>query len=539
MKKLVHYFLSVAALLWTGTSCNSWLDDVKQTSTVSDEIIWQEESHVEQYLNHLYLVLHRYGQFGEMQFGGSLTESLTDIFKYGSVALGHKAGHPNVYVVNPGIISPDGCLYNVWSPAYDHIRRINQFLHLQKEYSRFSAEKNALWEAQARFFRAFVYFQLAERHGGVILYDDLPVENRPVSSAEDTWTFIEEDLKFAAERLPEEWGPADQGRITKGAALAFLSRAMLYAGRWQEAYDAACAVERLGIYRLMPDYAEAWKGHNAESILEFDYNRNTGPFHSFDNDYAPKCDGVDFGALGTPTQELVESYEDRDGNPVDWSPWHKGPTTETPPYDRLEPRFAATVIYSGCEWKGRKMDCAVGGKNGEFMPYREQPYSYGKTTTGYFLRKLLDEDHVDLQGVRCEQPWVVLRYAEVLLNKAEAAYRLNKIGEAQAALNEVRARVGLKGKTSSGEAWFRDYRRERKVELAFEGQLFWDMRRWKLAHLEYDGYRCHGMKITGGTYEWIDCDYEDRHFSERLYRLPIPTTELKNNPLALQYDEWN
>ena len=87
---------------------------------------------------------------------------------------------------------------------------------------------------------------------------------------------------------------------------------------------------------------------------------------------------------------MVECYESKNGEKIDWTPWH-GITDETPPYDQLEPRFAATVIYRGCTWKGKKMDCSLDGKNGVFMPYREQGTSYGKTTTGYFLRKLLDQ----------------------------------------------------------------------------------------------------------------------------------------------------
>lgn len=184
------------------------------------------------------------------------------------------------------------------------------------------------------------------------------------------------------------------------------------------------------------------------------------------------------------------------------------------------------------------MDCSVGGKNGEFMAYREQAYSFGKTTTGYFLRKLLDEKLTDIKGQHSSQPWVEIRFAEVLLNKAEAAFRLGKTSEAQTLMNRVRARVGLPAKTSTGDAWFKDYRNERKVELAYEGHLFWDMRRWKLAHIEYNNYRCHGMKITNGTYEYVDCDGQDRKFSSKLYRLPVPTSELKNNKLAKQFDEW-
>ena len=116
------------------------------------------------------------------------------------------------------------------------------------------------------------------------------------------------------------------------------------------------------------------------------------------------------------------------------------------------------------------MDCSVNGQNGEFMPYREQPYSYGKTTTGYFLRKLLDESLIDVKGTKSTQSTVEIRYAEVLLNKAEAAYQLGgKLGEAQNTMTEVRKRVTLPGKTSTGDAWFSDYRNERRVELPYDG----------------------------------------------------------------------
>ncbi len=536
MKKILNIFIALA-LMMSFASCNKWLDGVEQTSTVSDEIVWQDEAYVDKYVNAFYTYLHRYGQFGEYQFGGSLTESLTDSFKYGSVSLGHRAGHPNNYVTNPDVITPDGCLYNVWSTAYGNIRQINQFLDMQKQYSKFPAEKNLAWEAQVRFFRAFVYFQLAKRHNGVILYSTLPVENKDKSTPEETWDFIANDLKFAAENLPDSWNAANKGRVTKGAAYAMLSRVMLYAERWQEAYDAAKAVIDSGAYALVEDYAQSWKGNNSESILEFAYNKDSGPNHTFDQYYVPMCDGYDYGALGTPTQEMVECYETKDGKKVDWTPWHIT-TTTTPPYDQLEPRFAATVIYRGSVWKGRTMDCSVGGKNGAFMAYREQAYSYGKTTTGYFLRKLLDENLIDVKGTKSSQTWVEIRYAEVLLNMAEAAHMLKKDGEAQQYMNQVRARVGLPGKVSTGDQWFADYRNERKVELAYEGHLFWDMRRWKLAHIEYNDYQCHGFKITGDTYEYVVVDDLVRKFPQKLYVLPIPTEELKNNSLIDQYDEW-
>lgn len=540
MKKIS--IIALFSALFILNSCSDWLN-LTPTDQLTDKIVWEKESSVDLYINGFYTYTAQYGQFGAMQFGdgeksGSLTESLTNTFKYGSYALGHKAGHPNNYVFNPSTVTPASCFYDNWKDGYNKIRRMNEFLHSMKLYSSFSQEQNAKWEAQTRFFRAFIYFQLAKRHGGVILYSDLEQMNKDKarSSTEDTWNLIESDLDFAIANLPESWDASNRGRLTKYAALAFKSRAMLYAERWQSAYDSADAVVKSGLYDLTANYSDAWKGNNKESIIEFKYDI-VGPNHSFDKDYAPLSDGYEFGALGTPTQEMVESYEKADGSKMDWTPYHSK-NASRPPYEDLEPRFKATVIYPGSTWKGNVMQNSVNGTYGTFMAYRAQPYSYGHTTTGYYLKKLMDESLIDIKGKPSTQTWVELRYAEVLLNKSEAAFRLNKMEEARKAMNKVRARVNLPEKTSSGNQWFDDYRNERQVELAYEGQLFWDMRRWKLAHIKYNNYRCHGFKITGDNYEYIDVDYQDRKFLEKTYVLPIPDAELANNSLVEQYDAW-
>ncbi len=537
MKKILEKMLLLSLIAFALSSCSDWLD-LTPSDRLSNKVIWEEKSSVDLYVNGFYTYLSQYGQFGDQQFQGSLTESLTNTFKYGSYALGHKAGHPNNYVFNAATVTPASCFYDNWTDGYNKIRRMNEFLHAMKKHSGFSSEENTLWEAQVRFFRAFMYFQLAKRHGGVILYESLEQmeKNKARSTEEETWNLVESDLNYAIANLPDSWPAGEKGRVTKLMAQAFKSRAMLYAKRWQAAYDAAEAVINSGAYGLMEKYADSWKGSNKEAILEFRYDA-IGPNHGFDKDYVPLSDGYEHGALGTPTQEMVESYEKKDGSKMDWSPYHTA-TAVRPPYEDLEPRFHATIIYPGSTWKGKVMENSVGGVNGTFMAYREQPYSYGHTTTGYFLRKLMDESLIDIKGKASSQTWVELRYAEVLLNKAEAAFRLNRMAEAAQAMNQVRARVALPAKTSEGEEWFRDYRNERQVELAYEGQLFWDMRRWKLAHIEYSKYRCHGFKITGTNYEYIDVDYQDRQFSERTYVLPIPNTELQNNSLIEQYDEW-
>lgn len=537
MKKIFYTILFATFTLISLNSCSDWLD-LTPTDQLTDKVVWGTESSVDLYVNGFYSYIHQYGQFGSQQFAGSLTESLTNTFKYGSYALGHKAGHPNNYVFNPSVITTAGSFYDNWSDGYNKIRRMNEFLHSMELYSTFSEESNMKWEAQIRFFRAFMYFQLAKRHGGVILYTSIDEmgKDKARSSEEETWNLVESDLDFAIDNLPESWPASDKGRINKFAALAFKSRAMLYAERWQSAYDAADAVVKSGKYSLVENYSDSWKGSNSESIIEFQYDI-LGPSHTFDKDYVPLSDGYEFGGLGTPTQEMVESYEKVDGTKMNWSTYHTATATR-PPFEDLEPRFAATIIYPGSQWKGKTMQNSVNGTNGTFMAYRAQPYTYGHTTTGYFLRKLMDESLIDIKGKPSTQTWVELRYAEVLLNKAEAAFRLNKMEDARNAMNEVRSRVDLPAKSSSGNEWFKDYRNERMVELSYEGQLFWDMRRWKLAHIEYNNYRTHGFKITGENYEYIDVDYQDRKFLEKTYILPIPDDELANNSLIEQYDGW-
>lgn len=536
---------------FTLSGCNSFLDTTPG-DRVSDKLVWTSEDYTDLYINNFYEYLSIYGQFGSAQFNGNLTEGLTNTFKYGSTSPGSKAGDSNDYVFKPEKLTSSGNLMDTWNDTYTRIRRINEFLDSQKKYSTFSEDLNIRYEAQARFFRAFLYFQLAKRHtqgtsnGGLIIYTDLEMsQKKALSSAADVWQTIYEDLEFAAENLPEKWDAGNSGRITKYAAYAFESRAMLYAERWADAEAAATKVIEKGGYALVNNYADAYKGGNSESVIEFAYNGLTGPGHTFDKDYVPYGDyamaGSDeYGGKGTPTQEMVEYYETKDGKKVDWSEWH-GETDKTPPYDQLEPRFHATIIYPGCTWKNNVIMPTEDGKNGRFMMYRAEQYPNGRTVTGYYLRKLLDENHAtDLLTVQGAHTWVELRLAEVYLNRAEAYYRMGgKDDLAKADINKVRARVGLPETT--GDV-FAAIRQERLVELAYEGHLYWDMRRWKLADVEYNNYRCHGLKVSGTpakyTYTYVDCDLEDRSFLTKMYIFPIPVSETNVNTEAKQFTEW-
>ena len=544
------YLIATIIMGLSFTSCNDFLDP-DPTDRLSEKLFWQNEESTDLYLNSFYPYLSSYGNFGTSQFNnGLLTEGMTDMLKYGSYSAG--VGNANRIVFNPYFVTADqsqGLV--IWTTSYERIRRVNEFLSSMSKYSTYNEDTNKRYEAQIRFIRAFLYYQLLLRTNTVIIFDKLPDGNsKPLSPESDCWDFVEQDLDYAIQNLPVQWDATRSGRITKGAALAMKSRAMLVARRWEKARTAASEVINLQdngslVYELNKDYKNAFKSYfdngNKESILEFRY-KLPAPYHSFDRDFAPGGDWANNGGSACPTQEMVEEYELATGGKADWSKWHSK-TTETPPYSLLEPRFHASVLYNGASWKNRKIETFVDGKDG-YIDYGFQANTNGKTTTGYYLRKYLDESIADISTTYSAQPWIEIRLAEVYLNLAEACAMLGSTYDKDAnnAIRTIRERVKLPYTDLTGEELTKAIRHERKVELAYEGFYYWDLRRWRMADSILDGVRFHGLKITQSgttlTYEYIDCDKEDRKFPERFYNFPIPTTEIANNLAISQINLW-
>lgn len=544
------YLIATIIMGLSFTSCNDFLDP-DPTDRLSEKLFWQNEESTDLYLNSFYPYLSSYGNFGTSQFNnGLLTEGMTDMLKYGSYSAG--VGNANRIVFNPYFVTADqsqGLV--IWTTSYERIRRVNEFLSSMSKYSTYNEDTNKRYEAQIRFIRAFLYYQLLLRTNTVIIFDKLPDGNsKPLSPESDCWDFVEQDLDYAIQNLPVQWDATRSGRITKGAALAMKSRAMLLAKRWEKARAAASEVINLQdngslVYELNKDYKNAFKSYfdngNKESILEFRY-KLPAPYHSFDRDFAPGGDWANNGGSACPTQEMVEEYELATGGKADWSKWHSK-TTETPPYSLLEPRFHASVLYNGASWKNRKIETFVDGKDG-YIDYGFQANTNGKTTTGYYLRKYLDESIADISTTYSAQPWIEIRLAEVYLNLAEACAMLGSTYDKDAnnAIRTIRERVKLPYTDLTGEELTKAIRHERKVELAYEGFYYWDLRRWRMADSILDGARFHGLKITQSgttlTYEYIDCDKEDRKFPERFYNFPIPTTEIANNLAISQINLW-
>ncbi|WP_300904628.1 RagB/SusD family nutrient uptake outer membrane protein [uncultured Alistipes sp.] len=554
MKKYIVKLASIASV-FTLAGCNDWLD-MDPTDKVSDKIVWSDENYIQQYANGFYGYLSRYSSFETQDSQVGLTDGLTETLKFGSDVEGTNVGFANIIAyARGGLSAPTAAFhFGCWDNLYDRIRRVNEFLYNLKKYGTWLDEETyARYAAEVRFFRGYLYWQLLKRTPQAIIYDEDLLAIRPdmpLSTEEEGWDMVERDLTFAARTLPAQWSAAEQGRVTSGAAWAMLSRAMLYAKRWDAARTAAEEVFKLD-YELMPgqtaaDYAKAFtsaREGNTESILEYNYLAS-GPNHGWDQLFMPGGDNVTMGGRATPTQEMVESYElATTGGHPDWTPWHTAEgTTQTPPWADLEPRFHASVLYNGAAWKNRTVEPYVKGKDG-WAEYGDGTPLAGRTTTGYYLRKMLNENYTDYSR-KCTQPWIAIRLAEVYLNHAEACHMLGETKAANDDVRAIRARVGLPYTDKAGDELMAAIRQERKIELYCEGHHYWDMRRWRLAHTAFTGMRVHGLKITFNqttgtfTYAYVECDTQDRLFEEKLYRIPLPETELSNNTAVSQFPEW-
>lgn len=534
------------------SSCNSFLD-MTPTDSVSDKMLWRTTENAEYGVNYIYSYIFDMADANTGQCVAGMTDALTDQLKYGSYNFNSLCYIPSEIAYGGSVLTANyvASYLGYWDTMYGAIRRTNQGLNYLEKYGEMSDADKVRLQAELRFMRAYFYFDLVKRYKEVIIYDeDLSAikANTPLSTEQQGWDFIEADLDFAAENLPAK--EASRGRLDKGAAYAFMTRAMLYAQRYDKVIAAADKVKKLG-YSLAPSYASVFDGNNSEVILQYIFNYADNVTHSFDFYYSPGGDyttrEASGGGYGTPTQEIVESYEYADGSGLpDWSAWHTAEGTyDTPPYAQLEPRFQASILYNGAQWKGRTIQPYVGGDDG-WCQWNVVKEPKGKTTTGYYLRKGVDESHDVIARQESTQPLIILRYAEVLLNKAEACYRTNDAVGANAAIKEIRARVDLPYSDKSGDNLWAAIRQERKVELAFEGFSYWDLRRWGVAPNNYpDGlsaYQVHGLKIepagAGFLYTYVSVDDKDRNYPAKMNRFPLQDSELSSNTAVEQFPEW-
>ncbi len=522
----------LASLVLSVTACKV---DPELTNVYPEDVQWSSEANMELGLNKFYPLI------GQTYYTGKVEDdALSDILKMNA-----PNAQQNLLVLGSIIITPAANALGNWDWGYTWVRTCNEFLDgLHKKGGKLSEATRQRAEAEVRFFRAYVYFEMAKRYSAsLILFPELPAlgdNNHARSTEAEGWDFIAADLDYAAQYLPPTVPSSLKGKLTKGAAYGLKARAMLYAKRWKAATDAVEALDKLNQYDLYPDYGglfnlkRSGNPTNKESILEFGYSSpNFG--YSFDYFYCPPGDkGY---AQVSPTEDLVSAYQMADGADFNWN----NPAHAADPYTNREPRFYASILYNGTSWKGRTVQTFEGGTDGWAV-------GGGTTCTGYYMKKLFDGS-VKTQDAGFqpgELTFYFMRYAEVLLIYAEACAEQNRFDDALKALNRVRHRAGFTTDLVAGskDEFMRLLRHERMVELAFEGHRFWDLRRWGLATTVLNGTNATGTKIvkkTDGTFTYTKVDVDNgrkRVYPEKYNRLPIPSSEISRNLLISQYDEW-
>ena len=380
------------------------------------------------------------------------------------------------------------------------------------------------------------------------------------TSATEIFKFVSDECKSVADELPLSHNDfyGETGRVTKGTALAVRARALLYAASplfigdgdqsaaWEKAAEAANEVIAMGYYSL-PNINDdpLYKKDGGNVILtspQLIFGPRASESITFETQNLPIgfANGTNSG--NTPTQNLVDAYEMKDGSAFDWN----DPVKVANMYydengnETRDPRLYKTVICNGMTYMNKLVNTYEGSPFGTPVE--------GATMTGYYLRKGLNET-VSLDPtntIKKPHHYPTYRYAEMLLDYAEAMNEWkgpnykggNFLLTACEALNQVRQAANMPAVSISNQDEFRvKVRNERRVELAFEDHRFWDIRRWKIGDVVKEIY---GVKIQkqGNGYKYTKQVVQNRVWDDKMYLYPIPQTEVYLNGHLTQNPSW-
>ena len=606
----------VGALLFI-SGCDTLDLDTEPRTEISSDAIWQDATLIKNYLADIYNNT-GVGYGDPMQTPGHVDEAV-NIHEHGGTAILNS----NMTASNRGVWSdpngsPEDTNYRgyYWPSVYSSVRDINLLLENVQGNEALPAGERETIVGEAYFLRAFFYHNLMKKHGGLPLIEevfqlsgDLSQYQVPRATFKETIDFIVRDLDRAADRLSLQ--ARKQGAASRGAALALKSRVLLYAAsdlyepsespfsmeevtytgggsqadRWERARDAAQAVIELGAYELEQtssarEYHQLFtKGNEGGTIWARYFNAEGGWAHNQSLWVSPN--GYNSWTGDAPTQQHVNAYEMEDGSAFEWEGADPvsadEPVDAENPYDDRDPRFEANILYNNAQWRPRPPALrASQGQQGIIQTgWYEVPnqdalrpgldtrgasnQSWNGTKTGYNLRKFVDRD-INPNQEQAYNPYIYIRYAEILLNYAEAQYELqgnatsvgSGIMSAKEALDRVRERVGMPGVPPDGgpDRTFRErIRQEREVELAFEGHRYFDVRRWMMGPEAYQDAK--GVRIVGRLTDesdpeaqklvtrWYDYEYnvltaQERQWEDLNYFVPIPQDEMDRNPQLVQ-----
>ena len=396
----------------------------------------------------------------------------------------------------------------IWTQSYIGIGRCNALLdNMNKAKSVTPAAQYSRIEGEAKFLRAYYYGTLISLYGDVpLVVKSMPTEESYLARTPkaEVLNAIFNDLDSAAAKLPLSYTGTDIGRATKTSALAFKSRIALYNAKWDVAAAASKAVIDLGYHALYPNYRNLFMyvGENSkESIFAFDYKLTIRTNAAPQNNQARNSSGYS-GLI--PTRALADSYECTDGLTIDKSTLY----STVDPFKNRDPRMRQTLLGDGDTWFGAggitfnmtfhpdSTTCSRYTPTFAKIPNLEVTNAFS-TYSGFIMKKYLDPQDMAVPN-QSELAFMLIRYAEVLLNYAEAKIELNQIDASVLdAINLVRARgYGVAAtqttlypaiKTTNQTELRAIVRRERKIELAGEGLRVFDIRRWNIAEKVMNG----------------------------------------------------
>lgn len=511
---------------------------------LSDATVWTDQSTADVFLNDIY---------GKLPDGNNWYDS-PENWSDNSVCGYNWTNSRNIiqqasYTPSTPVFSGDyGYIPYDWKVLYGYIRKCNLFIE-SVTASQLADSYKKLRIAEARFLRSYFYHLLWMTYGGVPLVKQVlnsTEQGEAIfierSSSDETLAFITSECAAIAPDLPKV--PAQTGRVTQGAALTLKGWCELFGGKFS---DAAATnkqvIDELGgsTYSLFPDYGNFFmpeNNNNKEGILYRQYLPRVwgGRADSYYGATFTKGGAeTSWGGVG-PTQEMVDAYFMANGKSITDPGSGYDPQN---PYANREKRFYQSIVYDATWWYNDTIYTrqGIGSKNEIDLADKDDA-----TNTGYYLRKRLN-DKITLGADNWTSPgtsaqnYYYFRYAEVLLNYAEAQNEaVGPDATVYAAINEIRTRANLPGLTPGlSQADMRAaIRHERRVELAFEDKRYWDLIRWKTAHIVLNT-PVHGIAITGTpgnfTFTPVNIVGGTKKFNNpRNYLFPIPQYAIDQNP---------
>jgi len=548
MKNYLFIFFALVLL----ASCNKNSLDITPSNELSDATVWNTPATATLFFNDIYNHLNA-GPFGSNSYhlpseiSNDPLECYTDNATYGP-----EPGNESYLLFDTDSYGPANDLFNPqWTNMYADIRKCNLAIEKVTASNFPDATKKGMI-AQARFLRAYFYKQLIDLYGGVPLITTV-LDNTtqgdaifyPRSSYADCVTFIQTECAAAAVDLPQKVTGTSVGYATWGAAMALKGEEELYAGKWSDAATTNQAIMTSGLYSLFPDYTGLFYANNDDNQevlfdIQFAANIAAGPNASTKN--IQQYWGVPGVAKGQgwggndPTQNLVDQYEYLDGKTAAGGSALYDPTH---PYSHLDKRFYSSIIYDGSTWRGGIVYTRLGiANNANQINVVNVQGNAGRT--GYFVKKYMDSTLASSAPTKLDGTnYIVWRYAEVLLNYAEAKNELS--GPDQTiynAINLVRTRAGLPNMpTGQTQVSMRAFvQHERRIELAFEGKYFYDIMRWKTAQAIFS-QPIYGMEVTTSAGKLVYTKIQVRKINfdaTKNYLQPIPQKVLDENSKLTQ-----